>query len=103
MYGDHQPSLSQTTGDMKNGSLYQTPYVIWSNYGISKKDENLTAYQIGAEVLKRAGISNGTLTAYHQDHSGDANYESNLKALQYDMLYGKQYIYGGINPYVPTK
>lgn len=103
MYGDHQPSLNQTAEDMKSNSLYQTQYVIWSNYKMSKKDQNLTAYQIGAEVLKRAGIPTGTLTTYHQDHSKDAGYERNLKALQYDMLYGKQYIYGGINPYLPTK
>jgi phosphoglycerol transferase MdoB-like AlkP superfamily enzyme len=103
IYGDHQPSLNLTSEDMANHSLYQTQYVIWSNYKLTKKDQNLAAYQIGAETLKRAGISAGTLTTYHQNYSKDKKYAANLKALQYDMLYGNQYIYGGINPFLPTK
>lgn len=103
LYGDHQPSLNQTSKDMVNHSIYQTQYVIWSNYNLSKKDRDLAAYQIGAEALKRAGISEGTLTTYHQNHSKDTKYSANLKALQYDMLYGSQYIYGGVNPFLPTK
>lgn len=102
IFGDHQPNLNQTAEDMANHSLYQTQYVIWSNYKLSKEDQNLASYQIGAEVLKRAGISAGTLTTYHQDHSKDKTYKANLKALQYDMLYGQQYIYGGVNPFQPT-
>ena len=103
IYGDHQPSLNQTSKDMVNHSIYQTQYVIWSNYKLTKKDQNLAAYQIGAETLKRAGISAGTLTTYHQNYSKDKKYAQNLKVLQYDMLYGNQYIYGGGNPFLPIK
>ena len=52
--------------------------------------------------MKRLGISAGMLTKYHQDHRNDKHYKENLEALSYDMLYGKEYIYGGKNPYKPS-
>jgi len=62
----------------------------------------VAAYQLGAEVFNRIGVHEGVLTKYHQDHKKDAGYRTNLKALQYDMLYGKNYIFGGTNPYAPV-
>ena len=38
MYGDHLPALDMTEEDMKTGSLYQTQYIIWDNFGMEKKD-----------------------------------------------------------------
>lgn len=102
MYGDHLPSLNLSDGDLVNNTVYETEYVIWSNFHMKKKDVTLHSYQLSAEVLGRLGISEGVLTTYHQNHNKDATYLQNLKALQYDMLYGKRYIYGGINPYHPT-
>ena len=103
MYGDHLPSLNISGNDLVNDSVYQTQYVIWSNFGLKEKDKDLYSYQLSAEVLDRLGIHDGVLTKYHQDHQKDANYLSNLKALQYDMLYGKEYIYGETNPFKPTR
>lgn len=40
---------------------------------------------------------------YHQNYQEDPDYLENLQILAYDMLYGKRYIYGGINPFEPTK
>ena len=36
-------------------NLYQTQYVIWSNFDMDKKDANLTTYQLAAEVFDRIG------------------------------------------------
>ncbi len=104
MYGDHLPALSNLTDDnLKGGrSAYQTDYVIWSNYPMEEKDQDLFAYQIGAEVLDQVDIHHGTLVAYQQNHRNDKQYRENLNALQYDMLYGEQYIYGQKNPFQPT-
>ncbi len=102
MYGDHLPALEMTADEMNTGSVYETEYIMWDNFGLKKKDKNLTAYQISAEVRDRIGIHEGTMTKYHQDHAGDVGYLSNLHALQYDMLYGKHYIYGGTNPFKPA-
>ena len=59
----------------------------------------LYAYQLMPEVFNRLGIHDGTLMLYHQNHAGDEDYLKNLKMLEYDMLYGKRYIYGGTAPF----
>jgi hypothetical protein len=102
IYGDHLPGLTIDSLDLENHNIYQTQYVMWNNIGLEKQDKNLYAYQLGAEVLNRINIHDGVLTKYHQDHQTDGNYLENLKALQYDMLYGKDYIFGEDNPYEPT-
>lgn len=102
MYGDHLPSLNLSAGDLANKNIYETEYVIWSNFPMAHVDKDLHAYQISAELLGRLDIKEGIMTTYHQKHSQDQDYLKNLKALQYDMLYGKQYVFGGTNPYLPT-
>lgn len=102
MYGDHLPALDMTEEDMKTGSLYQTEYIIWDNFGMEKEDEDIAAYELTAEVLDRLDISVGMMTKYHQEHKGDSGYMTGLRTLAYDMLYGEHYIYGGTNPYKAT-
>ena len=102
MYGDHLPALDMTEDMMKNGSLYQTQYIIWNNFGMEKEDQDLYAYNLTSEVLDRLGISVGMINKYQQSHKDDNDYLSGLESLAYDMLYGKQYIYGGKNPYKAT-
>lgn len=102
IYGDHLPALDMTEEELKSGNLYETQYVIWSNFGLQKQDEDLATYEISPRLLKRLGISVGMMTKYHQNYEKKKNYKENLEALSYDMLYGKGYIYGGINPYKPT-
>ncbi len=102
IFGDHLPSLDIDDIELVNKTVYQTEYVIWDNLGLKKKNKDLYSYQLSAEVLDRINIDEGLLTKYHQNHSEDLNYLVDLKALQYDMLYGKKYVYGGSNPYEPT-
>ncbi|MBR0598317.1 LTA synthase family protein [Sinanaerobacter chloroacetimidivorans] len=102
MYGDHLPSLNLMSSDLVNNTVYQTQYVIWDNFGMKKEDKDLFSYQLSAEVLSRLGIHDGVLTKYHQNHKEDPNYLTNLKALQYDMLYGNNYIFGETNPFAST-
>lgn len=102
MYGDHLPSLEIKDEELANGDIYQTEYVVWSNYDMPKQDQDLEAYQLTSHVLKQLGITHGTLINYHQNYSGTEDYLKNLKMLQYDMLYGNQYIYNEENPYEPT-
>lgn len=102
MYGDHLPALDMVAGDLKTGDLYASQYVIWDNFGMAKKDMDLTTYELNAEVMDRLGISVGMITKYQQNHKGEKGYLANLEALGYDMLYGKQYIYGEKNPFETT-
>lgn len=102
MYGDHLPTMGLKQSDVKGWNLYRTPYVIWDNIGLEKVDKNLAAYQIGAEVLKRLGLYDGTLVRYHEAERGDRYYQSNLEVMQYDMLYGDRYVYHGTDTFAPT-
>ncbi len=95
MYGDHLPTMGLTEEDMASRYLYNTNYVMWDNMGLSKKDMNLAAYQVMSEIMERAGIHSGTVFNYHQTRRKTKNYLKDLELLQYDILYGEQYVYGG--------
>ena len=99
MYGDHIPAIDLTEEDLENGNLYGTEYVIWSNFGLEGDDEDMYSYQLTSHVLEMLDMQIGTIFTYQQNHKNSETYLSDLKALGYDMLYGKQYIYGGENPF----
>lgn len=102
LYGDHLPTMGLEELDLYNYSLFQTEYVMWDNIGLEKETKNLYAYQAMAEVLDRLGIHQGTLFRFHQSMKNDEEYQLNLQTLQYDMLYGKQYVYEQSNPFSET-
>ena len=93
MYGDHLPTMGLTVEDLKNKYLFQTEYVMWDNFCMEKKKVNLSAYQMAAEVMDRAGIHEGTIFRYHQARRNTRNYQVDLETLQYDLLYGEKYAY----------
>ena len=103
MYGDHLPTMDLTVEDVENRYLFQTQYVMWDNFGLEKKDVNLAAYQMAAEVMDRVGIHEGTVFRYHQARRNTKNYQVDLETLQYDLLYGEHYSYDGENPFKRTK
>jgi len=97
-YGDHLPTMGLKAEDLKSRYLYNTNYVIWDNIGLQKHDKNIPAYQLMSEVLNRLDIHSGTVFNYHQQRKGTKNHLSDLELLQYDILYGKQYVYNGKAP-----
>ena len=97
-YGDHLPTMGLKARDMKSKYLYNTNYLIWDNIGLEKKDANLPAYQIMADVMERIGIHSGTVFNYHQQRRQSKQYLKDLELLQYDILYGEQYAYEGEPP-----
>lgn len=97
-YGDHLPTMGLEAKDMKSKYLYNTNYVIWDNIGLEKKDRNIPSYQIMADVMERLGLHAGTVFNYHQDRRKTKDYLKDLELLQYDILYGKQYVYEGNPP-----
>lgn len=103
MYGDHLPTMGLEVEDMENRYLFQTQYVMWDNMGLKKKDENLASYQIAAELMNRLQIHEGNIFRYHQARRNTKNYQVDLEMLQYDILYGEQYVYKGRSPYLATK
>jgi Ca2+/Na+ antiporter len=103
MYGDHLPTMGLTVEDLDNKYLFQTEYVIWDNMGMKKKDDNIAAYQMAAEVMDRVGIHEGTIFRYHQARRNTKNYQVDLETLQYDLLYGERYAYDGESPFQRSK
>lgn len=102
MYGDHIPAIDLTEDDLQNGNLYGTEYVIWSNFDLEGDDEDMYTYQLTSHLLEMLDMQVGTIFTYQQNHKNSETYLDDLKALGYDMLYGKQYIYGGSDPFAPT-
>lgn len=101
-YGDHLPSLGIEDENLTYGNKYETSYFIWNNFGMKKQDETLEAYQLGSTILDRLNIHSGTMNAFHQTRKGTKNYLEDMQNLQYDMLYGKQYLWGQTNPFTAS-
>ncbi len=103
IYGDHLPALDLPEDSLRSGSMLATEYVIWSNNGsLQKEDRDITSFQLTAYTLGRCGISNGALMRFHQQRWQDKNYLEDLHHLEYDVLYGDQYLYDGQLPYTPA-
>lgn len=98
-YGDHLPTMGLEEKDMRSHSLFNTNYLIWDNIGLKRQGGTIPTYQLMAEVMDRIGVHAGTIFNYHQERMGSYNYRMDLELLQYDILYGKQYVYGG-NPII---
>ena len=105
IYGDHIPALDVKEENYRQKDLYTTRYVIWDNIGLPKKDRDIHSYQSGAILLKDAGLAHeGIIFDYQQSNKPKKTetYLEDQEALAYDMLYGKQYAYGGKEPYEPV-
>lgn len=105
IYGDHIPALDVKEENYKQDDLYTTRYVIWDNIGLPKQDRDICSYEGGAILLEDAGLEHeGIIFDYQQsnDRKDDNTYLDDQEALAYDMLYGKQYAYGGKEPYEPV-
>lgn len=106
MFGDHLPTMGLTDDDMKSGDIYKTEYITWNNMGLEKKDCELYSYQLLASTFDSIGIHNGTVFGYHQQkmkaEAEETEYMRGLELIQYDLLYGKRYMYGGFDLYPAT-
>lgn len=106
LYGDHLPTMGLEDSDMNNGDIFQTTYATWNNFGLEKQDADVTAYQLMAYITNQLGIHEGTMFTYHQSEMNAGTvesdtYQKNWELLQYDLLYGNLYTYGGVEKY-PT-
>lgn len=104
LYGDHLPTMGLEDEDMRTGNLYDTTYATWNNFGLEKKDKDVTAYQLMSYITDQLGIHEGTIFRYHQDAmssetTDDSSYITNWELLQYDLLYGGRFTYDGLEKY----
>lgn len=104
MYGDHLPTMGLSEDQLTTGSLYDTTYVTWNNFGLNLKNKDLTSYQIMAYITNKLGIHEGTVFKYHQTEMAEgktdsSSYLSGLEDIQYDLLYGNRYAYDQVDKY----
>ena len=102
-YGDHLPTLGIEDRELKGGATtFDTNWLMWDNLGFKRKTRKVRAYQAAALLMDRIGIHEGVMFRYHQTMQRDENYLSNMQVLQYDLLYGRRYAYGEVNPWDRT-
>lgn len=107
MFGDHLPTMGLEDSDMKSGDIFKTKYITWNNFGMEKKDADITSYQLLANITDQIGIHEGTMFSYTQNQLNQGltdtdAYLTGLENLQYDILYGDRYCYNGEDPYPAT-
>ena len=69
---------------------------------LPENDLDVEAYQLSARVLGELGMAPGLMPAYHQQMWDTEDYLDGLSLLEYDMLYGQRYCFGGKNPYTKS-
>ncbi len=108
MFGDHLPTMGLTADEVAQKDLYQTKYWTWNNFGMEKVDQDLTSYQLVSTYMNRLGIHGGSIVNYNQSKTSAGispkshDYMDGLEMLQYDILYGDRYLYGGGDLYPAT-
>lgn len=104
MYGDHLPGFELTNDDVENGNLYQTEYFMWSNMKhFIDKDEDIPAYDLSTKLFDVIGLEKSAMQKVHTLYSeDDPEYSDVMWNVEYDMLYGKRYMYPDGWPYEPT-
>lgn len=102
MYGDHLPTFPIDESNLTNENLFNTEYIIWSNFDMEVVDDDVEAYQLSATLLNRLNIHEGLITKLHQTQRDSDIYLDELQVLVYDMLYGNMDCFNGENPYAQT-
>jgi len=105
MYGDHLPALDWDPASLDSGNMFETQYFIWNNYGAKFQATDIEAYRLSAYLLEQLGVEEGAMFQYHQSYDVDdygVGYLTELEILEYDLVYGDNYLYDGESPYEAT-
>lgn len=105
LYGDHLPAFTVQNWTLTDGDYYTTDFVIWNNFGMDFSDvpSELSSYQIGAYILGKLGITDGSMNKLNQTYIGtDTDYSSEREMLEYDLLYGTKAAIDSYEQYLPT-
>ncbi|MBR1391402.1 MAG: sulfatase-like hydrolase/transferase [Lachnospiraceae bacterium] len=102
MFGDHLPTMGLADENMASGSIFKTKYATWNNFDLPKRDADLAAYQLLADITDQLNIHTGTMFTYTQSRRNSQDYYDGLENLQYDLLYGKRFAYDGTDKYPAT-
>ncbi len=102
IYGDHLPSIPFDMDDIVVGNEFQSEYVIVNNIALDLPDRDIATYEISDYLLTSLNLDKGIYQKIHSSFYNaydDSNYYDALHLIQYDMLYGEQYIYDSMEEY----
>ena len=102
IYGDHLPSIPFDMDDIVVGNEFQSEYVIVNNMALDIPDRDIATYEISDYLLTSLNLDKGIYQKIHSsfyDANDDSSYYDALHMIQYDMLYGEQYIYDSMEEY----
>lgn len=103
-YSDHLPPLNYNGTNIKGDKKYEAPYVVWDNLGLQKDNANMSSFELLSKYMHIAGIEGNYMNKLQVTLNKDADYEKYQDLVQYDILYGKNYIDEKLLPYkVKTK
>ena len=106
LYGDHIPALEFSDGQFKEGEINQTEYVIINNMNLDIPDRDIYTYEFSDILLTSLGYDRGVMQKTHNRYitllHQNEDYKGAQLNLEYDMLYGENYIYSYIDAYKRT-
>ncbi len=91
LFGDHLPALEIEKENLKNGDIYKTEYVIWSNFELEAEDRDLEANMLTARVTDILNMTNGTINKLNTYCEEDSDFDKMSEMLAYDILYGENF------------
>lgn len=94
-YSDHLPAIDVFSRNLliNEAEKYTTEYFVWSNYDIGKTEYmTLESYEISTKLLDLVSINSGIVPNFHRIYKDDKDYLEKFQNLQYDQLYGENYL-----------
>ncbi len=98
MFGDHLPSLTVINKDEKvldNDNKYLADFFMWDNIGLSKDEVTMEANEFTTYILDKLNMVSGIMPTFHKEFKNKENYNKDFELIQYDMIFGKNYIMNG--------
>ncbi len=93
MYGDHYPH-SLNKNSLSDEQLHTTFYYAMDNKSSLNGafPEQIDTHELTTHILSHYGIAGGILNQYQLHCSDNDDYEENYELLQYDMVFGNNYL-----------
>lgn len=98
MFGDHLPSLTVINKDEKvleNDNKYLADFFMWDNIGLSKDEVTMEANEFTTYILDKLNMVSGIMPTFHKEFKNKENYNKDFELIQYEMIFGKNYIMNG--------
>ncbi len=86
-YGDHLPSFNWQDSDIADGTLYDSEYVIWSNFGLETEAPHINSYELAPHIFNLLNID-GTAARLYDVFADSEEYIEHMELIAYDKLYG---------------